>query len=127
MVINKMIKPIIASTAFLIAGTFCGVAQAMPGQSTIGSTITVQEFRSTITAESSSWGEYQEFGFDVNAGSTDSATITIDFADLTGGLGLSGGSGGSFSAYTLDGGFLSESSGRTVITGNSITAESYFK
>ena len=122
-----MIKTITASTALLIAGTFCGVAQAMPGQSTIGSTVTVQEFRSTINSVSSSWGDYQEFGFDVNAGSTGSGALTVDFSDLTGGLGLSSGGVGGFSAYILEGGFSSESTGRTVITGNSITAESFFK
>jgi cystathionine beta-lyase family protein involved in aluminum resistance len=110
----------------LLLGTFCGVAQAMPGQSTIGSTVTVQEFRSTIETESNQYGDFTEFGFDVNAGSTGSAGITVD-VDFGGGLGVSGGGIAGFSAYVLTGGYDSTSTGRTVITGNSITTESFFK
>lgn len=125
-----MIKTFIASATLLIAGTFCGVAQAMPGQSAVGSTVTTQEFRSNMYTESEQWGSYQEFGFDVNAGSTGAAGVTLDLDSIRnfgGGLDVSAGGVAGFSAYTLTGGFTSDTSGWTNITGQSVTAESFFK
>jgi hypothetical protein len=125
-----MINRILASATLLLAGTFCGVAQATPGQPTVGSTVTVQEFRSVVNSESSSWGDYQEFGFDVNTGSTGATGVTLDLDSVLnfgGGLDVSAGGSAGFSAYTLTGGFTSDTNGWTNITGQSVTAESFFK
>ena len=120
-----MINRFIASVTLLVAGTFCGVAQAMPGQSTVGSTVTVQNATSNIYTESNSWGNYREFGFDVNAGATDAGALTLALPTI-GDVSSAGGVAG-FSAYTLRGGFDSSSSGWTNITSRSVTTESFFK
>jgi hypothetical protein len=120
----KMIKTLIASATVLLAGTFCGgAALAMPGASSIGTTVGTQSFTSRIVSESQEWGDYSEFGFDVGAGISGGG-VAINFQN--GGLDLSAGGLANFSVYELEGGFYNESRAVTDITGRSVTSTTHF-